>query len=54
MGKLNLPYDKPSRLTFKEGNPKIAHLKQELDCNLNHSVREELESSFKDIQLINI
>ena len=22
MGKLNLPYDKPSRLTFKEGNPK--------------------------------
>ena len=22
MGKLNLPYNKPSRLTFKEGNPK--------------------------------
>ena len=39
---------------IKEGNPKIAHLKQELDCNLNRSVREELESSFKDIQIIEI
>jgi len=38
----------------KEGNPKIAHLKQELDCNLNRSVREELESSFKDIQIVAI
>jgi len=39
---------------IKEGNPKIAHLKQELDCNLNFSVRQELESSFKDIQLVAI
>ncbi len=46
--------DQTSGTIIKEGNPKIAHLKQELDCNLNHSVREELESSFKDIQLINI
>ncbi len=39
---------------IKEGNPKIAHLKQEFDCNLNLSVREELESSFKDIQIVAI
>ena len=32
---------------IKEGNPKIAHLKQELDCNLNCSVREELERKQK-------
>ncbi len=37
---------------LKEGNPKIAHLKQEFDCNLNFSVRQELESSFKDIQIV--
>ncbi len=37
---------------IKEGNPKIAHLKQEFDCNLNFSVRQELESSFKDIQIV--
>ncbi len=39
---------------IKEGNPKIAHLKQEFDCNLNFSVRQELESSFKDIQIVSI
>ena len=27
--------DQTSGLVIKEGNPKIAHLKQELDCNLN-------------------
>ena len=44
--------DQTSGLVLKEGNPKIAHLKQELDCNLSRTVREELESSFKDIQLV--
>jgi len=39
---------------IKEGKPKIAHLKQEFDCNLNFSVRQELESSFKDIQIVAI
>ncbi|EEE40082.1 ribosomal protection-like ABC-F family protein [Prochlorococcus marinus] len=38
----------------KEGNPKIAYLKQEFDCNLTFSVRQELESSFKDIQIVAI
>ncbi len=46
--------DQTSGKIIKEGNPKIAHLKQELDCNLNYSVREELESSFKDIQIVSI
>ncbi len=44
--------DQTSGTIIKEGNPKIAHLKQELDCNLNRSVREELESSFEDIQIV--
>ena len=44
--------DQTSGTIIKEGNPKIAHLKQELDCNLKCSVREELESSFKDIQIV--
>ena len=44
--------DQTSGLVLKEGNPKIAHLKQELDCNVDITVREELESSFKDIQLV--
>ena len=44
--------DQTSGMVIKEGNPKIAHLKQELDCNLNRSVRDELESSFKDIQIV--
>ena len=43
--------EQTSGTIIKEGNPKIAHLKQEFDCNLNFSVRQELESSFKDIQL---
>jgi len=42
--------EQTSGTIIKEGNPKIAHLKQEFDCNLNFSVRQELESSFKDIQ----
>ena len=46
--------DQTSGTIIKEGNPKIAHLKQELDCKLNRSVREELESSFKDIQIVAI
>jgi len=44
--------DQTGGLVLKEGSPKISHLKQELDCNLNRTVREELESSFKDIQLV--
>ncbi len=44
--------DQTSGTIIKEGNPRIAHLKQELDCNLNCSVREELESSFKDIKIV--
>ena len=44
--------DQTSGLVLKEGNPKISHLKQELDCNLNRTVREELEGSFKDIQVV--
>ncbi|KGF88328.1 ABC-F family ATP-binding cassette domain-containing protein [Prochlorococcus marinus] len=46
--------DQTSGTIIKEGNPKIAHLKQELDCQLNRSVREELESSFKDVQIVSI
>ena len=44
--------DQTSGLVLKEGSPKIAHLKQELDCNLSRTVREELESSFQDIQIV--
>ena len=44
--------DQTSGLVLKEGSPKISHLKQELDCNLNRTVREELEGSFKDIQVV--
>ena len=46
--------DQTSGTIIREGNPKIAHLKQELDCKLNSTVREELESSFKDIQIVAI
>ncbi len=46
--------EQTSGTIIKEGNPKIAHLKQEFDCNLNCSVRQELESSFKDIQIVAI
>ncbi len=46
--------EQSSGTIIKEGNPKIAHLKQEFDCNLNFSVRQELESSFKDIQIVAI
>ena len=46
--------EQTSGTIIKEGNPKIAHLKQEFDCNLNFSVRQELESSFKDIQNVAI
>ena len=44
--------DQTSGKVIKEGNPKIAHLKQELDCNLKRTVRHELESSFKDIEKV--
>ena len=46
--------DQTSGTVIKEGNPKISHLKQELDCNSSLTVRQELESSFKDIQIITI
>ncbi len=46
--------EQTSGTIIKEGNPKIAHLKQEFDCNLDFSVRQELESSFKDIQIVAI
>jgi len=46
--------EQTSGTIIKEGNPKIAHLKQEFDCNLNFSVRQELESSFQDIQNVAI
>ena len=46
--------EQTSGTIIKEGNPKVAHLKQEFDCNLNFSVRQELESSFKDIQIVAI
>ncbi len=46
--------EQTSGTIIKEGNPKIAHLKQEFDCNFNFSVRQELESSFKDIQNVAI
>ena len=46
--------EQTSGTIIKEGNPKISHLKQEFDCNLNFSVRQELESSFKDIQIVAI
>ncbi len=49
---LNGEEDQTSGLVLKEGSPKIAHLKQELDCDARRTVREELESSFKDIQLV--
>ncbi len=44
--------DQTDGVVIKEGNPKIAYLKQELDCDLNQSVRDELESSFKEIQVV--
>ncbi len=44
--------EQTSGTIIKEGNPKIVHLKQEFDCNLSFSVRQELESSFKDIQIV--
>jgi len=44
--------EQTSGTIIKEVNPKIAHLKHEVDCNLNFSVRQELDSSFKDIQII--
>ncbi len=36
----------------KEGNPKIAYLKQEFDLNKNYTLREELENTFTEIQII--
>jgi len=36
----------------KEGDPKIAYLKQEFDLNQSFTLREELENSFTEIQLI--
>jgi len=37
---------------IKEGNPKIAYLKQEFDLNQNCTLREELENTFTEVQLI--
>ena len=36
----------------KEGNPKVAYLKQEFEFNLKNTLREELESSFIEIKNI--
>ncbi len=37
---------------IKEANLRISYLKQEFDLNMNNSVRDELISAFKEIQLI--
>jgi len=37
---------------IKEGNLRISYLKQEFDLNMNNSVRDELISAFKEIQII--
>ena len=42
--------DQTSGSIIKEGNPKIAYLRQEFDCSLKKTVREELESAFEEIQ----
>ena len=39
---------------IKEGNPKIAYLKQEFDLNKSSTLQEELESTFDEIQLITL
>ena len=44
--------EQTSGAIYKEGNPKIAYLKQEFDCSINKTVREELEGSFEDIQKV--
>ncbi len=42
--------DQTSGSIIKEGNPKIAYLRQEFDCSLKNTVRQELESAFEEIQ----
>ena len=37
---------------IREGNPKIAYLKQEFDLNQNCTLREELENTFTDVHLL--
>ncbi len=37
---------------IREGNPKIAYLKQEFDLNQNCTLREELENTFTEVHLI--
>ena len=44
--------DQTSGNIIKEGDLKISHLKQELDCNLDRTVRDELQSSFEEIKII--
>jgi len=42
--------DQTSGKVIKEGNPKIAYLKQEIDIKSTRTVREELGTAFKEIQ----
>ena len=44
--------DQTSGKVLKEGNPRIAHLKQELDCDVSLTIRQELESAFQEIKLV--
>ena len=37
---------------LKEGNPKIAYLRQEFELNSKNTVRKELENSFSEIQFL--
>ena len=39
---------------IKEGNPKIAYLKQEFNLDKSSTLREELENTFSEIQLIKV
>ncbi len=44
--------EQTSGAIIKKGNPRISHLKQEFDLNMNNSVRDELIGAFKEIQII--
>jgi len=49
---LNGDVEQTSGEIVKEGDPKIAYLKQEFDLNQNCTLREELENTFIEVQLI--
>ena len=44
--------EQTSGFIIKEGEPKIAYLKQEFDLEYKKTVRQELESSFKEIEIL--